>query len=872
MGDLESLLGAAPHRFDDWIDEGHFVSRLTVVRSDGIQQTFEARATDHATARQQACALALSATSTSVHPFVAPSMPWSHGPSSALQVMGGGHGAVTPVLLPDAAPPPTVPPSLPLGMTSTAPQHNFGNYPLQQNEQLLHSSPYMQIQQHPQPQPQTQQLPCFQGPADFGGISEVIGQPLFRIDRTPSRADNQASLETVPVPDQECELPGQSTGMTSPTCESDSKAVALVNLQDRGIPGPRPSGAMVRFGKETEQGISSPDLNGISPGDAHVGLEPSSQSAPPLQGNQSRALHARAFVPDVDDRAPAPKRRRANAVSSSADSQPVSGLGTNSLTKNADGTETDDEDDPEDDHLTTYNELCQRGVAKLEVPRYIYTQLSPTLSRPRWECRATAAATQPRSGASVTITKTVIGKSKRDSRRVAAKALLSELVDRKIISQATVATKGYYMTPAPRLPAHSKSTSKIDSKQLAEAAAAVSILNQLWQKERFDGKPKWTLTPTSSGGMSQWICTVFIKTREVGDVSAESTQPQKKCAKQLASYNAVQKLKSLGFPDFETINVQPKPQANVMKSVPQDLDASDKNALQSLKTMDEGTKRRLDSEVCTSGEVATVQGDGGIDSGLGTAFQVPAEVKTLIARNVGDVNEWIAGNLADGASLGLCLDSKSLRETLEKEAKECSVDVKAASFSTQECRAIALSTGKSAILVAASLLEPCVGSDWIPKTLKFMLERYECAKFGFGLDEGAIVLRSSHGIQCANLNNLGSSSHTLKEDWNLKQGKFFTPAGLVSDWLNRKLLPFTDACVESVNGLAQALKCTDHVIAPVLILAVACSLIQGRLQQGIEERRRKGFNRDDYMELSNRLWKPLGIVKSHMKSRRILPN
>lgn len=886
MVDLESLLGTNPHRFDDGTDDADCVSRLTIAGADGVPRTYEARAGDHATARQQACVLAASHRRAGSQLLLPMPMPWSNATSSAPPGLDGGLGDGMPVPPQDTAAPSAVMPVAmpcltPLGMSLSLSHRRVGSYSFQRLGQPALLSTSSNMQRSKQHLTQTQQ-PEKPPPASQLGIQEVGAgdtgtapvQPLFRIDRKPSRVDDIISSPNEASPCQEHERTSEDLGMACAGGKLSYQQRSSVNFRDPGVQGTPRCGAA--SGSGTESGVTVPEskLNRSSH-EVHHGCTPrtgisSPSEIPPWMGPS----FVRTGGPDVYNCASGFKMHKttAGAFEMVPAAPPVIALHTNTeMTKRA-SIEAGHDSDGEDDYPSTYNELCQRGVANLTVPKYTYVDLSSGNVNSEWECCATIAATPPGGESPITITKTVRGRNKRDARRVAAKSFLSELVKRKIISRATVDTKEIVGNSAARFtPCSSVSLereSKVTAKQVAEAAEAVSILNQLWQKERFDGKPKWTFTPASSGATGHWKCTILIRTKQFGDVSAECTQSQKKLARHFVAYCVVQKLRRLGFPGIDNVNVQPRQQSNVVLSVADDSDEGSKSAPQSMKALDDAAKSKLDSAGHASGEVADFPKDCRVDSGFGAFFQVPSTVKTFLARNVGDVNQWIAENVSDGAALGLCLDSKDLRRALEGEAKNCHVDVESAAFRSDECRAIALSTEKSAILVAASLLESCEGADWIPKSIKFMLERNECAKYGFGLEEGAIVLRYSHDIHCANLNNLSSSSHALKEDWHVTQGKAITASRLVSECVNQRLSPFSNVCLESVTGLAEAVKSTEHVIAPVITLAVVCSMIRSGQRHEVEIRRRKVGN--DCTELSNRLWSPLGPAKPRFKMRRRL--
>lgn len=868
MDEIESLLGDDPRRFDDWVDGGSFVSRLTVVRNDGVPQTYEARAVDHATARRQACALAVSATRAPppgaapipLLPFAPPPStppmppPWTQDPPAAVQGMGGGAGSAAPVPI-DSGPPPPIMHSqnmrMPFasGMTPM-PAHIASRLGMYGQGQQPPRPP--QPGQPPQDSKQPQRYP-FRKPMANGSNGVGAGgtpTPRFHIDRAPSRG----GLLT-----QRHKLPAWVTG-----------------------------------GNRLSVGYGG-------------------------GANDKRPLHARPSGHEVDDFSPASKKRNVNVLAPSLSAR----LGSKEVdvkksiplpVRAAEVEEDDDEDDDEDNYLTNFNELCQRGVAGLRVPKYNYVQLSTAFKVPRWECTATTAATPPGGGEPVTLSKVVMGKNKKDSRRIAAKELLTELVNLKIVTQATVDTKGAYVPCSGRSQMASSSANKMSPKMMGDIAAAVSILNQLWQKEKFECKPKWSTFPVSSGATGRWKCTLLIKTKQFGEVEVESTSPQKKFAKQLTAFEAVKKLKELKIPGIDQINVHAKPQNNIVTVAPKELNCDGASPNASVRTLDEATRQRLDNEVQGDGEVDAHAGPNGAKSGFGALFVVSPEVNTVIARSALDVSQWVADHVMDGTILGVYFDSRPVRKEFETDAKQAGRDVESLAFTSPECRAIAVCTGSSILLVAAHLVgdprpfrsssagsglksedvakeednaqdnsaqimpplapgrSKLPGTPWIPKSLKFLLERSECAKFGVELDGGRMALRSCYGIECLGLNDLSTFSLAVKGVSDIKKGISHTAVELVSDWLNQRLSPFAEDCVNSVDALSDVLASTEDVIAPAVSVAFACSMIQSRVAEDCEKRRRKGVTYgEDYMELCNRLSNRLSLLKSQHNQYVALP-
>jgi hypothetical protein len=557
----------------------------------------------------------------------------------------------------------------------------------------------------------------------------------------------------------------------------------------------------------------------------------------------------------------------------------------------------EDGDDDGDNHLTKFNELCQRGIAGLRTPKYNYINLGPRAGTSlKWQCTATTAAKGPGDSEPVTLSQVVVGKNKKDARRIAARQLLAELVEREFLTQAVVDSKGTFAPPSARGQGSGSGNGQLTAAEARDIAAAVSILNQLWQKENFTCKPKWVNAPVSSGATGRWRCTLLIRTRKFGDVEVESVLSQKKQARQMAAHLAVQKLRQMGFPGIDDINVHAKPQANVMARPPlsDDSDGSSDDGRAPARTLNDATRRRLDTEVESDGELPPAAGAGAASSGFGSLFGVPADAVVVIAKSIRECGEWVADNAADGTTLGVYLDSHSVRESFKSCAEGAGVDVESSAFLGNECRVIGLSTGKSTLLVAAHLLgdaraaaaaeaEPASGGGdeavkpetpaaavngpvanrpqearcWVPKPVRFVLERKECVKYGVGVEEGVIALRVCHGIQCRGLHELSVLSVALMGAPTKRSRILPSPRELVHDWLNQRLSPFSKASLKSVDGLAALVEATEDVVAPAIPAAIACSLIQRRVQETAESRRRKRYtNREEYMELCNRLCLP----------------
>jgi hypothetical protein len=868
MNDLEAMLGKEPRRFDDWVTNGDYFSRLTVVRPDGVPETYEGRASDHWTARRQACELAVSAVRSAAsipfapqRGFASPSMsptmpppPWGfEQPPPMLVGMGGGASGGGLVSLEGMPPPPPqmmMPPYI--GMAFT---HGLTPY------MPAHMAPPlgMHAHQHPHGLKSPQNHHSLRQTAPAAGRGGGVGRPRFTGD---------------------CQTGGNG------------------------------------FANQRQHAVnpwyqSPPD----SPRHARRDM------AQRDDGCGKRSLHARPGGDGADDYAPALKKRGVNPADAPAASCKAALEAKCKAVKHENSSrevaaETGDEDDEEesDNHLTNFNELCQRGVAGLRVPKYNYVHLSSTGKVPTWECTATTAATPPEGGAPVTISTFVVGKNKKDARRIAAKELLAELVKLKIMTQETVDTKGANVLDAARSQgtedeSAENSATKLSPQLTADIAAAVSILNQLWQKEMFLCKPKWSNVPVSSGATGRWKCTLLVKTKQVGDVEVESILSQKKHARQMAAYEAVKKLRELNFRGIEQINVHAKPQNNIVSVAPTDDGDEDHESPCGVRDdIDEETRQRLDNEVENDGEVdLPASGDGAI-SGFGTEFLVPPEISVVVAKSSEDCSEWIAGHVTDGTILGVYLDSRSVRETFMPDASQSSLAVSFVAFTSEDCRVIALSTGKAALLVSAHLLgdarpplcreetvasqsgivsqvdeeAPSIagsgpaslstseiaqsaghdtarsaGESWIPKSLQFVLERKECAKYGIGLDEGVLTLRACHGVKCRGFHDLSILSLALKGVSGNKSSILASSSDLVLEWLNQRLSPFSEFSVMSIDGLSDIISSTADVVAPAIAVAVASSIIQSRVQETAEARRRKSFtDREDYMDLCNRLWVP----------------
>lgn len=563
-----------------------------------------------------------------------------------------------------------------------------------------------------------------------------------------------------------------------------------------------------------------------------------------------------------------------------------------------------------DNCLTKFNELCQKGIAGLRAPKYQYVYRGPRPgSGPRWECTATTAAKHANSEEPVTLSTLVTAKNKKDARRIAAKKLLQELVNREILTKDTIDTKGGAGAEASQ---ENVQSSDMTPAMVKECAAAVSILNQLWQKGKFLCQHKYTLQPVSSGANGRWKCNLFIKTRQKGDVEASHEASQKKQARAIAAYLAVEKLKEMKFPGINEINVDAKPQSNVSTSVPK---CGSEGSSDGGSDDDVTLAAALDETTGASSEDEDEEHDMDVFAGggaFGGHFAVPNDVSILIAKDVADCNSWVAENAGDGCKLGLYLDSASAREAFKAFAKKGGIEINSEEFRTESCRAICFASNRSAIFVCAHLLgdanavevpqgivdtgsgqgvekeadnpsgkgdqgedkacpsnepgekcsngteseskSPTGSKSWIPTSIKMLLERREFAKYGSTVKEGVISLRVFHGIECRGVHELGIASVALRGADGNRRAVMPRLQDLVRDWLRQRIDPFSSTCIESVSGLSEVVSSSKDIVAQAVPVAVAAFLIEGRLGETAESRKRKRYsNTDEYLELCNRL-------------------
>jgi hypothetical protein len=912
---IEEALGDTKRRFDDWInDQGKFCSRLTVIRaSDGVPEIFEAHSASRTEARNRVNSFAASALATEnsaplpcaenvMTPSIdsgglQPGMSGTPGIMSGMPGMQGMQGMPGMSAMPATSGvhriPSTGMPNLPvimpgmMPMISMMPAYGGISFP------VPGASAVMQVDQFHQPESHSS------GPMQAHLQALQQSQLLHQIEHQQQPAYDANSINgNMPV------YGGNHQTMWNQPQSYQLGAVASsagFNIHHGNVfsgfqRGGSYGGGILGVQHETGWSGSSHQQQQQTQWTSNpwpvVGLKrptctrPSEMSR--LRGRVQTAQAAKrrnvfatapGYSRTVEDRSPErPIRQDRTFV---RNSNPAAVLPDAEI------------DDESDNHLTRLNELCQKGVASLCMPKYQYDSAPPRPgSAQMWECTATTQAQAPSTSAPVTITKVIIGRNKKNARRIAAKALLKELVTQGILTEEVIDTN-VPITPQSTLArsvamaAASLSTANLPPS--SEVAAAVSVLNQLWQKERFMCKPKWSLGPISGSATERWKCDLLIKTKLYGDVEVSAASSQKKYCRQLAAFEAVKKLIALKMPGIESINVFAKPHYNVSTKAPV-LDDSDDDDERDVLAKD-GCDAT--AAVGANDEIADGMGGGdddprantfpGADAGFGRLFVLPETLSVVVATCAAVCNAWIAENVTDGCVLGLYLDSHEMREVLKDLAMEAKVDTDAVAYSSSECRAICLSTIDTALLVCAHTFEefrapsnakkvdiaadngplgrtvPCPliamkKKSWIPKSVKFLLEKREYNKYGVALDEGAMILRACHGISCHGLHDLSVASLSLQGASSSNHRGLTRPDNLVHDWLRRRLEPFSAMVVQGVDGLAELVNSTADVVAPAVPTAVACIMIQFRIAQAAESRRRKRYTDSDaYLELSNRL-------------------
>jgi hypothetical protein len=561
----------------------------------------------------------------------------------------------------------------------------------------------------------------------------------------------------------------------------------------------------------------------------------------------------------------------------------------------------EDNEEEEDTCLTKFNEMCQKGVAGLRIPRYQYGHKSDVPgAAPFWKCKATTSALKSDMTEPMTLSVVVRGKTKKDARRLAAKQMLEDLLRFGIVTQDIVDSK----TPpaletAEELEASGAGVNGISS---PDVAAAVSVLNQLWQKEKFVCKPKWCVVPVSTGSSCGWKCDLLIKTKHFGDIESSFTSTQKKTCRQMAAFKAVQRLRDMNYPGLDAVNINARRQSNVSTEAPQ-LDSEDDESSYFEDEPDDRTVETLNVQKDDLADIAKRSAAGeeqgasapfaGGDAGFGSLFSIPNDTKIVIATGTTCCDDWVSSKVLGGCALGVYVDSCEARRTLKSHDASSGVDLDPAAPDS-ECRVICLASQDSVLVVCSdyfrearaatqnesaeeknknlrlgpdelivdlvrskcnhTIYPECNKGSWIPVVIRRVLERPDCIKYGMTLDEGALVLRVYHGVACRGFTDLGISSFALKGMVSSRQQLLASPAELVSEWLCCRLDPFSRRAFGHSAELCEVPQpVADNVVSAALI-AAASQAIQKRIIESAESRRRKRYvNTEEFAELCDRL-------------------
>jgi hypothetical protein len=984
MQDIEGRLGNASRRFDDWMDEDQFASRLTVIRSDGVPQTFESRAESHLEARRRVCLLAISAnamdngddaddgfggpvnglggmTGEAYSPQTAGHGAPVPGSSSFAGLMSGSihgalnasmHGAMHGSAI--GAMPGAVQGPMPPGFTGAMPGY-MGGFPCSMNGMFpwnmggggpfiahpgiapgseamgdpgrtgmmpMNIHPYMAMQAvpdmpgmqgimsgaHTMPMPESMFPDRSAGPAgvlfgtgehrqflpDHETQAGVRGNAAFcnevRLNPLKTLSKRHRSPQAHPVPNRRKSFPvprkdwngTQFSHRTSPIHRSASARERVETYSNGETKGSWYDVVDNITGKASVAGQQK--ISELSDSRA-------------ISGGRSRVVQENESSHSSDDTENAARGSNRRQYSSRVPAQNESGSSPSIF-------ETKDDDD--DNCLTKLNELCQKGVSGLRVPRYYYEHKSdcPGMT-PVWSCTAVTSAQPSEMAEPIPLKVVVEGKNKKDARRVAAKHLLADLIKFGLVTQDIVDMK---IPSAPNvLPEEQDVLCPSPNFTVPpEVAAAVSVLNQLWQKEKFACKPKWSVVPVSSGATGRWKCDLLIKTKQLGDIESSYTSSQKKTCRQMAAYKAVQRLTEMKFAGLCSVNINARQQSNVSAEAP-DLDSDDDESSWIENEIDHPAP---DTDVVAvpnplENDPDIVSPFTGGDAGFGSLFCIPEDTQVVIAESEADCDNWVSDNIRRDAIFGLYLDSYDVRDVFKPHAVSAGIDVTSALYKSTDCHVICLASKTSALVVRAdkfidahqsprqsadlersgsclddggscspdsktcgSILKiPATKKTWVPESIRLVLERRDCAKYGMALDEGMLVLHARHGTTCRGVNDLAIASFALKGMSGSRAQLLPKPDELVSDWLCHCLNPFSLRSVRSVSGLSEVATATADSILPAILTATASTAIQRRIAESAESRRRKLFpNKEEYSELCSRLCYPSTLMPSPTKN------
>lgn len=824
---VEALLGDVSRRFDDWIDDQGLIStRLTIMRADGVPETYEAKASQHGEARRKVCMLAYSAIQdANAKDVIPPAEPEPSLPASTNITPGGDAGNAPSTSTPSQQANTSAPQMPALGMPPMPFPLPFVLDPQQGLGEALQSAyglppfinplsvlpPYM-------PMP-----PMVSMNPDGSVLRPTSARPP-----QPHRKMSSGARDVFP--------PGSKRHKVSGNAETRNPWTELISRK-AGTPE---NGA----GKSGARGSISPNVNGTSWTERKSGAK--IKGADTGDGQEG--------VSEDGDDVPLTKYPRTDRIVSENDGAGAALPGATSRTGNSEkapgevGPSSKEGadvrpgiDDNGEDYVSQLNMMSQKS-SRISTPVFSYERDNRNGSKASgpWICAAHVQCKESDDQDAREIRYEITARNKKDARKRAARLIVNELTSLGF-GAGLGADEGGPSTP--------EKGQAVDADKDIDESTSINILFHLFQKGHLLSRPEFSIAPEDGPGANgqRWKCELRLRSKEHGEIEVRRRSAQKRFAKQAAALKAVEKLRELKIPGLDDLNAARRA---ALKAGRREFNFDDPN----LANTDEMV-RESDGE----GDVDLDTGLPDIGDGSGGVFSAPPDFKVVIARSAEDCKDWVEKNLREVSDIGVYLDCPSIQRDLQPVAKMAAFDISRYKQSTMDCRVVSFSTKESSLLLCATNLRKngCTEGKgcWIPSAAVAVLEDRKINKHGVLVDAAALIMRALYGVSCVSMHDLSVSSFALCGHWVEHKRQILAPIDrLVTVWLRQKFQPFSQTAIEGIEGLAGVLEKSTDFVCPAVYVALACCRVQECIQRVATAKRGQLFGyAAEFDELCSRL-------------------
>lgn len=490
-----------------------------------------------------------------------------------------------------------------------------------------------------------------------------------------------------------------------------------------------------------------------------------------------------------------------------------------------------DEEDGED-HVSTLHVMAQK-MRRCSNPDFHFAKIDGT---GRWECTVKVKVLPSKPG-SEPLSRTVSGRNRKKAKQKASKRLILALKEKL-------------------LPPKDQDSSENDSptaggivalEKVTGISTAIGALNQLWHWKKLDTQPDARFEEIEGG---RWRCTFILTLPDVGVVNVSEVATQKKLAKSLAGFKALERMRELKV-------VRPEEFAFVkpVKIVREEGETIGRDLVEG-KLANEDIVQISDDE---EGEVHTAEEDDSFDERL----LLPKQYTLVIATSPEDCEAWRNANAKPGTELGIYVDSWSARRAFdEPESLPDAQSQKENDVLKQPV--VCFSSKMSGLVLRGDRCQDeesreldCVNGYWLPEAVRIMLKDDAVRKHGHGTDDGLMSLRQLHDIRVRALSDISISSfavsalsHTegTRVLWGLRE--------LTKHWLRKEVASTSLKDIrKNQSGIREALaKHADDMMGTAILSAFACTCIQEQMKHAAARRRSQLQGRAaEFQELSKRL-------------------